>query len=267
MAFKEYEHILVSVEDRVATVELNRKDKRNALSAAHMEELTDVALELNRNVHIAAAILTGGESFFSAGADLTDPRMRERAKLTKLEHRHALRIGPDMCDAWEAVEAYTIAAIEGFCIGGGAALALGCDRRIIGKSGYLRLPEIPLGMNMSWHSIPRIVSLVGAARAKEFVIFGEPLSAQDAEQWGMVEDVTDDGGTLACAQSWANKVRKLPPIPVRMSKESINGAANALHQATTFMDRDQYFLASLTDDSSEAIRAFLEKRDPEFKGD
>jgi enoyl-CoA hydratase/carnithine racemase len=172
-----------------------------------------------------------------------------------------------MCQAWEDLEQVTIAAIEGYCIGGGAALALACDFRIAGAGAYLRLPEIALGMNMSWRSLPRLAALVGPARAKRFAIFCEPCPADVALAWGMADEVTVAGGALAEARAWAAKVAALPPIPVRMTKEAVNAAAAALSRATSVMDRDQWLLTSETDDFAEGGRAFREKRPPKFKGD
>jgi enoyl-CoA hydratase/carnithine racemase len=178
-----------------------------------------------------------------------------------------MKVGPEMCDAWERLEQVTICAVEGFCIGGGSALAAACDIRIAGKSAYFRLPEIPLGMNMSWHSNPRIVNLIGPARAKLFIILGEKLHAPQALDWGLVEEVVEDGRALAAALALAGKFGDLPPLPVRMSKQSIDMAAKALNPAVTFMDRDQFALTATSRDQQEAIDAFLEKRKPKFTGE
>ena len=177
-----------------------------------------------------------------------------------------MRLGPDMCDAWEALEPYTISAIEGFCIGSGSALACATDYRIMGQGAHMRLPEVPLGMNMSWHSIPRLVAQIGPARTKQYVIMGEKVRADQALAWGLVEEVVEDGTTLAAAEAFAERVEALPPLPVRMSKQAVNAAAYALNQATTFMDCDQYMLAVSSDDFRESVKAFLEKRTPDFKG-
>ena len=172
-----------------------------------------------------------------------------------------------MCDAWEHLEQVTICAVEGFCIGGGSALAASCDIRVAGRSAYFRLPEVPLGMNMSWHSNPRLVNLMGPARTKLFVILGEKLMAPEAFDWGLVEYVVDDGAALVQASNLAQKFADLPPVALRMSKQSIDMAAKALNSAVTFMDRDQFALAATSKDQQEAVSAFLEKRKPNFTGE
>src|SRR6185436_1814539 len=101
-----------------------------------------------------------------------------------------------MCRAWEEIEAVTIAAIEGYCIGGGSALVLACDFRVMGEGAYQRLPEVPLGINMSWRSIPRIVALAGPSRAKQFVMFGEACDAGRCAEWGFADEVVATGGAL-----------------------------------------------------------------------
>ncbi len=255
----------IAREGAVATVTMDRGDGRNALSRQLIVELTEAARSFADDLQTQAIILTG-KGAFTAGADLKDPAMDRRKANGLLERRHMTRIGPDLCDAWESVEQVTICAIEKYCIGGGAALAAACDFRILGRGAHLRLPEIPLGMNMSWHAVPRLVSLIGPSRAKQFVIFGDKVEAGQAREWGLADEVVPDGEALVAAQRWAEKIAKLPPNAVRMSKQGVNAAANALHQATTFMDLDQYALATTSEDYREAIKAFLEKREPKFTG-
>ena len=172
-----------------------------------------------------------------------------------------------MCAAWERLEQVTIAAVEGFCIGGGSALVAACDIRVAGSSANFRLPEIPLGMNMSWHSNPRLVNLMGPAKAKLFTILGESLPAPDALDWGLIEKVVEPGSARDEAIDLAARFGALPPVAVRMSKQSIDMAAKALNHATTYMDRDQFALAATSKDQAEAIAAFLEKRTPHFTGE
>ncbi|WP_420560170.1 enoyl-CoA hydratase/isomerase family protein [Tepidicaulis sp.] len=256
----------IAREGRVVLVEFSRGDGMNALSIAAMRELTALARHLSEDTASSAIVLTGGGGAFSAGADLKDPEAAARRDLSLIEQRQALKVGPDMCAAWESLEQVTVAAIEQFCIGGGVALAAACDHRIAGKSAHLRLPEVPLGMNMSWHSNPRLVNLMGPSKAKLFTILGEKLSAGKAEAWGLVDEVSADGKACEAALDLARRIGALPPLGVRMSKQSIDMAAKALNQAVTFMDRDQFALAAGSEDQREAIKAFLEKRPASFKG-
>jgi len=261
----DWEHLAVSRQGAVALVRLDRPDARNALNTALMVELTAFAQAIRRRGDLTAVILTGTERYFSAGADLA--AQGERRKPTLLETRAAVMAGPDMCEAWEAIEAVTLVALEGYCIGGGCALAVACDFRIMGAEAYMRLPEVPLGINMSWRSLPRITALIGPARAKRFVMFGDAADAATCLDWGFCDEVAPAGQALAHAQVWAEKLAALPPLPVRMTKEAINAAAGAGAHAATFMDRDQYLLTSRSADFQEGVAAFFEKRPANFKGD
>src|ERR1700761_2998297 len=237
------ELVRIARDGAVATVTLDRGDGRNALSRQLILELTEAARSFADDLETQAVILTGAGGFTAAAA-LKDPALDRRKATGLLERRHMVRLGPALCDAWERVEQVTICAIEKFCIGGGAALAAACDFRIVGRGAHFRLPEIPLGMNMSWHAVPRLVSLIGPSRAKQLVIFGEKVEAAQALAWGLADAVADDGEARAAARRWAAKVAALPPNAVRMSKVSVNAAANALHHAVTYMDADQYALAT-----------------------
>lgn len=266
MAEQFSEYITLERDERLVCVRYSRGDGLNAYSHQGMRELTEVARMLGADTQSSAIVLTA-EGRFSAGADLKDPARAEIQDMTLLERRHALRAGPDMCAAWAALEQITIVAIEGFCIGGGVALSVACDHRVAGEGAVFRLPEVPLGMNMSWQSNPRLVVLMGPSRAKLFTILGEKLTASEAADWGLVDKVVPDGAAESEAMALAARYGALPPIALRMSKQGIDVAANALGHATSFMDRDQFALAATSSDQKEAIAAFLEKRDPAFRGD
>lgn len=156
-----YELLQVSENAGVVTVRLHRPDARNALSRQLMGELTDFARATRTRADVRAVVLLGGRQFFSAGADLGEAMANGNGQPSLLELREAVMIGPDMCRAWEEIEAVTIMGIEGYCVGGACALALHCDFRIMGEAGMMRLPEVPLGMNMSWRSLPRLTALIG----------------------------------------------------------------------------------------------------------
>ena len=154
-----------------------------------------------------------------------------------------------MCKAWQDMDQVTIAAIEGHCIGGGAALVVSLDFRFCGKSAHFRIPEVELGMNMSWGSIPRMLALMGPARTKQAVILAsDRISAAEALDWGLVEKVVDDGQALAASMAFAERIARQPPIPVRMTKTSVNRLAHALDDLAAHMDADQNVLTGLTED-------------------
>ncbi|MEY2756666.1 MAG: hypothetical protein RIR33_444 [Pseudomonadota bacterium] len=264
----DYQHLRVSQAGGVVTAQLDRRDARNALNPALMRELTDFARAHRTKVDVRAIILKGGDHNFSAGADLSasaESRISDKPSLVQL--REAVLLGPDMCRAWEEIEPVTIVAIEGYCIGGACALAAACDFRIVGEGASMRLPEIPLGINMSWRSVPRLVDLLGPARAKRFIIFGEAADARTCVEWGLADELAPKGGAYASAQVWAEKLEALPPLPVRMTKEAVNAIAGANHFATSFMDRDQFLLTFASKDFAEGAKAFFEKRKPNFTGD
>jgi len=262
----EWEFVRVERREHVVEVALNRPDARNALHGELMAELTEVAALLRLRTDVRAVILTGNERYFSAGADLSASQARAAAP-SLIERRRAVMAGPDMCRAWHEIEAVTIAAIEGYCIGGGAALVIACDFRVMGEGAYLRLPEVPLGMNMSWRSIPKIAALVGPSRAKQFVMFGEAVDAAKCVEWGFADEAVEAGGALAAARRWADKVAALPPIPVRMTKEAVNAVTEATAHASIYMDRDQFLLATSSADYREGVAAFREKRSGKFTGE
>jgi len=252
---------------RIAVVRFDRGDGINAFSYQAMRELRDVTRDFEDDLDTSVVILTGSAKAFSAGFDLKDPegRLRDTAPVSEKIHRQ--RLGPKMSRAWQEMDQVTIAAIEGHCIGGGAALVVALDFRFCGKGAHFRIPEIELGMNMSWGSIPRMIALMGPARTKQAVILSsDRIPAADALDWGLVEKVVDDGQALTAAMEFAERIARQPPIPVRMTKTTVNRFAFALHDLGSHMDAEQNVLTGLTEDYKEGASAFREKRKPVFKG-
>lgn len=254
-------------EGRVAVVTFDRADGINALSVEAMRQLRRAAECFEDDTTTSVVVLTGGRGAFSAGFDLKDPEGRRRGDMGLGERRAALSAGPRMCRAWREMEQVTIAAIEGHCVGGGVALVASLDFRIAAHGSHFRIPEVALGMNMSWGSLPRLVQLMGPARAKQAVILAsDRIDSSTAEKWGLVEETVDDGTALQRARALADRIAAQPPIPVMMTKATINRISGALDDLSTHMDRDQFALTNTSEDFREGIAAFLDRRVPRFRG-
>jgi enoyl-CoA hydratase/carnithine racemase len=252
---------------RIAVVRFDRGDGINALSPEAMRQLTAVARSFEDDGDTSVVVLTGSEKVFSAGFDLKDPEGRSRRDMDLGTLRRHVRVGPRLTRAWQEMEQVTIGAIEGFAIGGGVALAVALDFRVMARNAHLRVPEIALGMSMSWQSIPRMLHLMGPARTKQAVIIAdERISAEEAYEWGLVEEVAEPGKAFQAAMALAEKVARQPPIAVSMTKLTVNRLAHALDDLTSHMDGDQFLLASMSEDHKEGVAAFLERRKAKFRG-
>jgi enoyl-CoA hydratase len=254
-------------EGRIAVVRLDRGDGINALSPEALRQLTDAARSFEDDAETSVVVLTGGAKSFSAGFDLKDAEGKSRQAMDLGALRRHLKLGPRLTRAWQEMEQITIGAIEGFCVGGGVALAVALDFRVIARDAHIRVPEIGLGMNMSWQSVPRMLHLIGPARTKQAVILADQrISAAEAYEWGLVEEIADPGKALDTAMVLAGKVAAQPPMSVAMTKLTVNRLAHALDDLAAHMDLDQFALASLSEDHKEGVGAFLERRKPRFRG-
>ena len=261
-----YRDLIVKNQGSLVTVILNRPKELNTLSVHMLKELKEVTLEFQNDPGIRVVILTGSSKMFTAGLDLKDPEVKKMLSGSMDERRERVRLGPDTCQSWEEIKPITIAAIERFCVGGGVSLAISCDFRIMAQSAFMRIPEIELGLNYSWGSIPRLIHLIGPAKTKEMILLGEQVPAIKCLKWGLAERVAEDGSALEAALALGEKILKKPPIPVFMTKQAITTINATLDRSCTFMDADQFLLTTYTKDHEEGVKAFLEKREPIFKG-
>ncbi|AZW32241.1 enoyl-CoA hydratase/isomerase family protein [Bordetella bronchiseptica GA96-01] len=249
---------MIKVEEsgQVAVITYDRGERRNALSLQAMNELIGAADSYRARFDITAIVLAGSANAFSAGVDLKDPQRWAIDDKSLDERRYLASTGARMCKAWESLPQLTIAAIEGLNIGGGIALTLACDWRVMADDAYLYVPEVQIGIPLVWHTVPRLVNMVGASRAKQIMLLGEKMSSATAREWGLADWLVPQGKTVEYARELADKVARSPSHVVKMSKESVNAHANALNFVATYMDVDQALVCGQSDEAREARGRF-----------
>ena len=255
-----YRTLNLDIGGAIATVTLNRPEARNAMSAQLMREMIACAGKIAARRDVDVAIVHGSGVCFSAGADLKDPARWSNAAQPLEVQREIAALGLRMARAWEELPQVTLAAIEGYALGGGLALAVALDWRVMAKDAIVSLPEIALGIPLTWGTLPRLVNLLGPSRAKRLTILCERLPADAALQMGLVDYLAPPGKALAKARSVAAQVLALPRNSVRMSKESVNAYANIGAHAASHMAHDQVQLAAASPEATSARAAFAARR-------
>ena len=252
------DYVTIEKHGGIAIVRFDRKENLNAFNEKLVIELTLAARGFFDDLETHAVVLAGAPNAFSAGFDLkaTDGWTSET---DDVKRRYRAFGGVRLCKAWETMPQITIAAMEKMAVGGGVALALACDWRVLGRDAYLYVPEVKIGLNLQWGALPRLITLVGPARAKRITIMCEKMPAAQALDWGLVDEVADDGRTVEKAVKMAEVVLSMPQPTVRLIKEAVNATANALHAATSFADADQSQL-TVTYRATKAARESFRKR-------
>jgi enoyl-CoA hydratase/carnithine racemase len=250
----------VRTEGAACVLTLRREAKLNALSTALEGELA-AALATPAVRDARAVVVTGGPTTFSAGADVTEMRALDPGAIVDY-----YRATGDVYERVAALPVPTIAAIAGWCLGGGLELALACDFRVADESARFGMPEVGIGILPSSGGTHRLVRLVGAARAKELVLLGDRVTAADAAAMGLVTRVVPAGGALDDALALAARLADLPPLAVSLAKQAIDAMPDASREAGVLLERMAYGLLAQTADAREAADAFTEKRPPRFRG-
>ncbi|OGL10923.1 MAG: hypothetical protein A3I14_01675, partial [Candidatus Rokubacteria bacterium RIFCSPLOWO2_02_FULL_73_56] len=200
----------------IALVRFDRRENLNAFNQELVRELTEAARSFHDDLETHYVVLAGAAEAFSAGADLKDAASWKVAEQTDLERRRRFYSGVRLCRAWEETPQLTIAAMERMAVGAGVALALACDWRVLGRGAYLYVPEVKIGLNLQWGALPRLITLVGPARAKRITLMCEKLDAATALAWGLVDALADDGRTVDVALEMARKTSAMPAVTVRL---------------------------------------------------
>jgi len=262
----QYENLLLEKTGYVATVTFNRPQKMNALDSAHLEEIEHVALSFRDDPTTRVVVFTGTGKHFSSGADLSPKVHPIDANATLVLRRRRARVGERAIQAIYNMDQITIAAWNGGALGGGACLTTAMDFRIGAHDCFMQYPEVEIGVNLMWKSLPLIAHLVGPSRAKRLVAGGERIHAKTLLEWGVLDELVSRADLLSTAYAWADRYATRPPIPQQMIKQSVNHIMSALDTAIMHMDVDQNIFSSSTEDRREAIQAYRAKSKPSFTG-
>ena len=251
--------VLVEREGPVAVVRLNRPEQLNALSDALMDELVRALEELDRDEGVRAIVLAGNERAFAAGADIG-----ELAQTSAIDLYYGRRI-----ERWDAIRALwtpLVAAVSGFCLGGGCELALSCDLIVASETAQFGQPETGLGIIPGAGGTQRLTRAVGKALAMDVILSGRRLSAHEALAAGLVARVVAKEAWLDEAKRLARDIAEKGPVATRLAKESVDRAHETTLTAGLEAERRALYLAFASEDAGEGLTAFTEKRKPEFRG-
>ena len=255
-------YLKIEKEDSISIVSINRPKSMNALSIDVLKEFCALQEHFRQDLESRVVIFTGEGANFSAGADL-----KEKAQLSSKLESWRNNFGKPAIYSFFEVNQITIAAIDGYCLGGAACIATACDFRIASEDAILGYPEINLGINLNWFGLPLAVRLIGPARAKKMVIGGENENAETLLSWGFYDEVHPKKDLMNAAKQMADLYCSKPPMAAQMIKHSVNELVYSGDDAIMHMDYDQTLLTHETQDRREALLSFFEKRDPKFTGD
>jgi len=255
----EYTSILTEKRGRVGLITLNRPQAMNALNHTLLSELMDALEAFDASDEIGAMVITGNEKAFAAGADIKD--MAEASVVDML-----LRGTIDLFDRIRRIKKPVIAAVSGWALGGGCELALSCDLIVASESAKFGQPEITIGVIPGAGGTQRLARLLGKHLAMEMVLNNRALTATEALHFGLANRIVPVERYLDEALSLAEEIAARAPLAVRMAKEAINAAFETSLSEGLMAERRNFYPLFATEDQKEGMKAFLEKRKPQWKG-
>ena len=256
----DYETILTAVEDGIGTITINRPDVRNALNTQVLGDLRAALTEFRYNRAVGVVIFTGaGERSFAAGADIGE--LREKTAIDALSSMFQA-----VYDEIEGFEKPTIAAVNGYALGGGCELSMACDIRIASENARFGLPELALSIIPAAGGTQRLARLVGKGKAIEMILTGRAIDATEARRIGLVTQVTGPSGLMDAARGTATEILKKGPLAVRLAKLAVLTGFETDQKTGLVVERLAQAILFDTHDKQEGTSAFLEKREPRFEG-
>ncbi|MEX1140505.1 MAG: enoyl-CoA hydratase-related protein [Bacteroidota bacterium] len=255
-----YQFILITKDPAgYAVVQFNRPEVLNALNMKLMEELVDALESLDNDGHVRCIILTGNEKAFAAGADIKE--MADAGAVEMLTRDQFAR-----WDKIRKIKTPIIAAVSGFVLGGGCELMMTCDIVVASESARIGQPEINIGVMPGAGGTQRLTRAVGKVKAMEMVLTGSMITAHEALQWGLVNKVVPVEYYFEEAKSLAASIASKPPVAVRLAKEAVLKAFDTTMEGGLEFERKNFYLLFSSEDQKEGMKAFSEKRKPDWKG-
>ncbi len=256
-----YENILIEKRDKIAIITINRPDKLNALNSKVHQEGVAALEELRKDDSVRVVVITGtGGKSFIAGADISEFADQTPVTQRNLFHEKTL---------FNSVDNFpkpVIAMVNGFCLGGGNELALACDIRVASENARFAQPEINLGIICGGGGTQRLTRLIGEGRAMEMILTGDMIDAQKALSYGLVNHVFTSEELETKTLELAAKIAEKAPVALQMSKEAVKFASRSNLDEGLRREVDLFAICFSTEDKTEGVSAFLEKRKPNFKG-